>query len=77
MDFDRLAEKIIGRVAKHARHTSTCNILQSAKQIAFVFAEILYEREGNQNNYKGLSDAIAAVCPEEKISQELIKPKYT
>ncbi len=66
--MNELAETIIGKVAKHARHSANCNVLQSAKQIAYIFADFHFEAESE--DYHRFCDAVAKVCPEEKALKE-------
>ena len=68
--YDTTAELLIGKIAKHARHSSASNVLQTAKKIAYIFTEMLFDINHDQDYYDGINDAIARVCPEEKILNE-------
>ena len=69
-NFDTTAEQLIGKIAKHARHSSASNVLQTAKKIAYIFTEMMFDLNGDHDYYNGINDAIARVCPEEKILEE-------
>lgn len=68
-DYDIIAERLVGKVAKHARHSANCNVLQSAKSIAYIFAQELFKKDGDVDYYNHLQDAIARVCPEDKMME--------
>ena len=75
-DYDIVAERFIGEVARHARHTRQITALDSAKEIARIITREVVMITHDIDWSEGVLSAIDRICPGQKAVDEFKNRNY-